>query len=219
VLDYLTANTTTEKWVLAVSSSMEADSAIIDGYPVLSMGGFSGSDPAMSSNRLAELVRTGQLRYVSAGGGFGGRFAGGFGGGPGGGSGGVASLVSTACTQLDLSAVSSGSSATVIYDCAGKADAIIAAAKANPTTTSTSGGGDGNAPGGYGNGPGGVDLAALQECLVANGADAITTGAGPPNFGDPKVRAALQACSQYLPAGGPGAPGANGGPATPPATP
>ncbi len=203
VLDYLRATTTTEKWILAVGSSMQADSAIIDGYTVMSMGGFSGGDPAMSAERLAGLVRSGQLRYVSGGGG-------GFGGGPGGGAGGGASSgvttwVSTACTAVDLSAVGDGTSSAVIYDCRGKADAILEASKSAPTTAGA-GTGNGTPPIGNGsdNRPGGVDIAALQECMVANGVDASTVQGGRPNFNDPAVQKAMQACSQYLPTGGPG---------------
>ena len=39
------------------------------------MGGFTGSDPAMTVGKLQQLLRSGQLRYVLAGGG-GGRFGG-----------------------------------------------------------------------------------------------------------------------------------------------
>jgi hypothetical protein len=205
VLDYLESTRTTETWVLAVSSSMQASTAIIDGYDVMAMGGFSGGDSAMSAERLAELVRAGELRYVSGGGG-------GF-GGPGGGGTGVTTWVSTACTQVTAEQVGS----TVIYDCQGKADAILDAAKNAATDPTTGPGGppaqpgDGNgatppANGGQpgGNPPAGADLESLQQCFTENGVDASQLQNGPPDFNDPTVAAAMTACAGYLPGGGPG---------------
>jgi hypothetical protein len=133
VLDQLQAQTTTETWILAVDSSMQASPGIIAGYHVLAMGGFSGGDPAMSADRLAGLVRTGQLRFVAVGGPGGGPGGGrGPGVGPGVGRGGpggradVSSWVGTACVPfIDVA----GRSSTSVYDCQGKADAIIEAGK------------------------------------------------------------------------------------------
>lgn len=52
-------------WLLAVQSANEAASIeLMTGRPVLAMGGFSGSDPAMTVDKLAALVSAGQLRYV-----------------------------------------------------------------------------------------------------------------------------------------------------------
>jgi LPXTG-motif cell wall-anchored protein len=121
---FLEAHTTTERWIVAVASSQEASAPIIDGHSVMSMGGFSGTDPAMTPDRLASLVRAGELRFISAGGPVGG--PGGFGGpggpaGPGGfgGASSITNVVAEACTAVDDAAVSS-----TIYDCAGAADAI-----------------------------------------------------------------------------------------------
>ncbi|WP_455432462.1 mannosyltransferase YkcB-related protein [Thermocatellispora tengchongensis] len=47
------------------------------GEPVIAMGGFTGSDPAMTADKLAAYVASGRLRYVIPGGGFGGPAAGG----------------------------------------------------------------------------------------------------------------------------------------------
>jgi 4-amino-4-deoxy-L-arabinose transferase-like glycosyltransferase len=96
---YLKANRHGERWVLAVSSSMQASSYIIDDdLPVMAMGGFSGSDKAMTSAKLADLVTKGELRFVSAaGGGIGGP------GGPGGASTATAKVASV-CTVVPASA-------------------------------------------------------------------------------------------------------------------
>ena len=63
-------------WLVAVQSANEAASIELStGKSVLAMGGFSGSDPAMTVDKLAQLVSSGRLRYVLLSG-----------GGPGGGS-------------------------------------------------------------------------------------------------------------------------------------
>jgi 4-amino-4-deoxy-L-arabinose transferase-like glycosyltransferase len=114
-------------WVLAVSSSMEADTPIVDGYSVMAYGGFSGSDPSLTTAKLADLVATGKLRFVSAGGGFGGFGGGGGPGGFGGGSSAVTSAVSSACTPVNATNWG-GSGTSGVYDCRGRADALRAAA-------------------------------------------------------------------------------------------
>ena len=75
---YLLAHQGSAEYLVAVSSSASAAPIILaTGRPVVTMGGFNGSDPAPTVSQLAALVRSGQLRYVILGGGFG--------GGPGGG--------------------------------------------------------------------------------------------------------------------------------------
>ncbi|TMR92081.1 glycosyltransferase family 39 protein, partial [Nonomuraea basaltis] len=70
---YLVANQGTATWLVAVSSAQQASSLILSTRkPVLAMGGFTGSDPAMTVDRLKELVASGQLRYVMTGSGQGG---------------------------------------------------------------------------------------------------------------------------------------------------
>jgi len=92
----------------------------------MALGGFLGNDNTISVSGFADLVASGDVRYVEAGGRFGpagrgGRF------GPAGGAtsptGSVMSAVESACTQVtdpSLNNLNQGS----IYDCAGKAVAI-----------------------------------------------------------------------------------------------
>ena len=135
---YLKTNWHGERWVLAVSSSMQASTYIIeDDLPVMAMGGFSGSDKAMTAAKLADLVTKGELRYISTsgagGGGGGGGGAGGGGGGSGiggpGGSSTATAKVATACAAVPASAYGGTGSAAAagpfgggvgtIYDCRG----------------------------------------------------------------------------------------------------
>ncbi|MFI6884470.1 mannosyltransferase YkcB-related protein [Streptosporangium canum] len=83
-IEYLTKNRGGATWLVAVGSAQSASSIILSTrLPVIAMGGFTGSDPAMTVDRLKELVSSGQLRYLMPGGG-----RGGFdGGGPDGGGG------------------------------------------------------------------------------------------------------------------------------------
>ncbi|WP_327590795.1 glycosyltransferase family 39 protein [Nonomuraea sp. NBC_00507] len=94
VAKYLVANQGKATWLVAVSSAQQASSLILStGKPVIAMGGFTGSDPAMTVERLKELVSSGQLRYVMAGGDQ---------GGPGGrGNAEVTSWVQENCTAVD----------------------------------------------------------------------------------------------------------------------
>nr|WP_202421101.1 glycosyltransferase family 39 protein [Actinomadura rayongensis] len=69
---YLVRDQGSARWLVAVSSAQSASSLILEtGRPVIAMGGFTGSDPAMTVAKLQALVRSGQLRYVLVGGGFG----------------------------------------------------------------------------------------------------------------------------------------------------
>ncbi|MEU7829172.1 glycosyltransferase family 39 protein [Nonomuraea sp. NPDC049129] len=68
MISYLEANQGKAEWLVAVSSAMQASSIILStGKPVMAMGGFTGSDPAMTVTRLKELVASGKLRFVLAG--------------------------------------------------------------------------------------------------------------------------------------------------------
>ena len=65
------------KYLVAVVSSNEADSIILEtNQPVMALGGFSGSDPILTTSQLAALVKSGTVRYFllngSGGGGPGG---------------------------------------------------------------------------------------------------------------------------------------------------
>jgi len=91
---YLLANQGKTRFILAVSSSQSADSLILDtGKPVMAMGGFSGSDPILTQQTVAELVANNTVRFFLVSGG-------GFGGGPGGGQSSVTTWVSSHCTTV-----------------------------------------------------------------------------------------------------------------------
>lgn len=82
LIDYLIKNRTTEKYLVAVQSANGTASQIIiqTGQPVMTLGGFSGSDNILTLSEFKKLVSEGQLRYVIvSGGGQGGGQAGGFG--------------------------------------------------------------------------------------------------------------------------------------------
>ncbi|MGH1552497.1 hypothetical protein ACRAWF_11400 [Streptomyces sp. L7] len=52
-------------WLLAVSTDQTASSIILEsGQPVISMGGWSGSDNAMTLAKLKSLVKSGKLHYI-----------------------------------------------------------------------------------------------------------------------------------------------------------
>jgi LPXTG-motif cell wall-anchored protein len=200
-LSWLARHSKGAKWVLAVSSSMQADSAIIAGYSVMAMGGFSGSDPAMTPAKLADLVKNGELRYVS---GAGGGLAGGFGGpGGAGGSGGLIQGVAQVCTAVDASSWG-GSDTSTVYDCAGKASALrkITVSRQAQVPAPSGGGRTGNGvgpagggPGGTG-GPGGAGFQQVAACLQEHGIDLSNERPDPT---DAKVAAALAACGAPVP--------------------
>ncbi|GGL12891.1 glycosyltransferase family 39 protein [Planomonospora parontospora] len=96
MIAYLKENRGGATWLVAVGSAQSASSAILStGLPVIAMGGFTGSDPAMTADRLQELVASGRLRYVMPGGGR---------SGPGGGgSSEVSTWVQANCTAVAAS--------------------------------------------------------------------------------------------------------------------
>ena len=106
-LNWLIANRGNARYIVAVSSSMSASSAIIQtGEPIMATGGFSGSDPILTAESLAQLVKDGTVRFFLTGGGMGGgRSGSGFS---------VDSWVTQHCTAVPAS--ESGSTQT-IYDC------------------------------------------------------------------------------------------------------
>ncbi|WP_084960401.1 ArnT family glycosyltransferase [Thermoactinospora rubra] len=90
LVSYLTAHQGGATWLAAVPSAQQASSIILaTGRPVIAMGGFTGRDPAMTVDRLRELVASGRLRYVLTGG-----------GGPGGASSEVTSWVQANCPAV-----------------------------------------------------------------------------------------------------------------------
>ncbi|WP_238883481.1 glycosyltransferase family 39 protein [Clostridium sp. YIM B02551] len=70
LVDYLKANTTTEKYLVAVQSSNGTATSIIiqTGGSVMTLGGFSGSDKILTLDEFKNLVNEGQIRYVLTGG-------------------------------------------------------------------------------------------------------------------------------------------------------
>jgi 4-amino-4-deoxy-L-arabinose transferase-like glycosyltransferase len=190
-------------WIVAVSSSMQASSAIISGDSVMAIGGFSGGDQTLTTAKLAELVGAGSLRFVSAGGGFPG------GGGRGGG--GITTAVSAVCSNVPATTWG-GTGTSVLYDCAGRADALssYAAPAANTSSAGNQSPVQGDAPPAGGADPGapdtptggppaGVDFEAIQACMKDKGMDLAAPGAGQP---DDATMKALQECGLPLPDGG-----------------
>ncbi|WP_307435607.1 glycosyltransferase family 39 protein [Paenibacillus sp. V4I3] len=74
LLDYVTKNNTGEQYLFAVSRATEASSYIIQtGKAVMAMGGFSGSDPILTVDKLKEMVQNKEIKYfLISSGGFGG---------------------------------------------------------------------------------------------------------------------------------------------------
>jgi hypothetical protein len=69
LIEYLQANRGDAKWLAATESSMSASGIIIaTGEPVMAMGGFSGSDPAVTVQSIADMVDDGTLRFFLLGG-------------------------------------------------------------------------------------------------------------------------------------------------------
>lgn len=69
LISYLEAHLGNAKYLLAVSSSMQADSIILStNKPVMAMGGFSGSDPILTTSSLQTLIANGTVRFFLVGG-------------------------------------------------------------------------------------------------------------------------------------------------------
>ena len=65
----ITADQGSAKYLVAASGSQTTAPIIsATGKPVVTIGGFNGSDPAPTVAQLAHLVHSGQLRYVLLGG-------------------------------------------------------------------------------------------------------------------------------------------------------
>lgn len=75
MVDFLVANQGSAEYLVATTDSNSAAPIILaTGKPVMALGGFSGSDPILTADQFADLVRSGQVRYVlvnGRGGGFG----------------------------------------------------------------------------------------------------------------------------------------------------
>jgi len=173
-----------ERWLVAVPSNLEADEPIIAGNSVMPMGGFYGTDPAMTRNRLATLVADHELRFVDTGG-----FTLGD-------PNQINALVAQACTHVNPNAWH-GAPPGTLYDCAARQHAIRtvkvrAAASVGAGT--------------YGDlrlGP----PAALQRLLACFHTHGWNPTSPSVNLNTPAAKAALRACSALIPAAVPGATG------------
>jgi 4-amino-4-deoxy-L-arabinose transferase-like glycosyltransferase len=64
LVQYLEANQGSTKFLVATASSMTADGIILaTNKPVMALGGFSGSDPILTTAQLKALVANGTVRY------------------------------------------------------------------------------------------------------------------------------------------------------------
>jgi 4-amino-4-deoxy-L-arabinose transferase-like glycosyltransferase len=64
LIRYLEAHRNGAKYLVAVVSSNEADAIILEtNRPVMALGGFSGSDPILTTAQLAALVKNGTVRF------------------------------------------------------------------------------------------------------------------------------------------------------------
>jgi len=172
-----------ERWLVAVPSSAEAEGPIIAGDSVMPMGGFYGTDPAMTRDRLATLVADDELRFVDTGG-----FTLGD-------PNQIDALVAQACTPVNP-IVWHGTPPGTLYDCAGRQHAIRTI-KVRATANV--------GIGAYGDirlGPPAA-LQRLLACFRTHGWNPIT---GSRNLTSPTAKQALRACSALIPAAVPGAP-------------
>jgi 4-amino-4-deoxy-L-arabinose transferase-like glycosyltransferase/putative flippase GtrA len=96
LIRYLQAHRHGARYLVAVTSSNEADSIILaTNQPVMTLGGFSGSDPILTVDQLAALVKSGAVRYF---------LLGGNGGGPGGGQSSLIAWITAHSTVVPSSA-------------------------------------------------------------------------------------------------------------------
>ena len=110
LVEYLEAHRGDAKYLVAAFGSQSSAPIIIaSGEPVVTIGGFNGSDPAPTLAEFEHLVATGQVRYVLVGGG-------GAGGGPGGGgtTSAISQWVTTHGKEVQLTGQSAGTG--TLYD-------------------------------------------------------------------------------------------------------
>ena len=103
LIKYLEAHKGNAKYLVAVISSNEADAIILaTNQPVMALGGFSGSDPILTTTQLAALVKSGTVRYFL--------LNGNGGGGPGGGQSALTTWIEQHATAVPSSQWQSSSS-------------------------------------------------------------------------------------------------------------
>jgi 4-amino-4-deoxy-L-arabinose transferase-like glycosyltransferase len=101
LLAYLQANTQDTKYLVAVPSSHQGSSMVLEtGRPVLLMGGFGGQDNVVSVDDLKQMVTNNELRYILYGAG---------GRGPNGSKQEILNWIQTSCTVVpEFSNISTG---------------------------------------------------------------------------------------------------------------
>jgi len=68
MIHYLEANQGNATYLVATASSMTADGIILaTNKPVMALGGFSGSDPILTTSQLADIVGQGKVRFFLLG--------------------------------------------------------------------------------------------------------------------------------------------------------
>jgi hypothetical protein len=108
---YLISHSTGETWLVAVPGSMGAGSELIigTGKPVMSLGGFGGSDQVLTVETLKELVDDGRIRFFYLSG-----TSGQGGGGMNAGNSGLFSWVADHCTAIAASEYGSSTAAATL---------------------------------------------------------------------------------------------------------
>ncbi|HET6817013.1 MAG TPA: glycosyltransferase family 39 protein [Mycobacteriales bacterium] len=100
----LKQDATRYRWVAAtIGSNNAAGLQLGSGLPVMSIGGFNGTDPTPTLAEFQVLVKAGRIHYFVAGGGFGGHGGAGGPGGPGGFGGGPGGFAGSASTSSQIS--------------------------------------------------------------------------------------------------------------------
>ena len=100
LLAYLEAHNTGEKFLFATTNAGTAETYIINtGKAVMAMGGFSGSDPILTVDKLKQMVANNEIKYFLLSG-----------GGPGGGSSDIQTWIQQNGTEIPQSEWQSGSS-------------------------------------------------------------------------------------------------------------
>jgi 4-amino-4-deoxy-L-arabinose transferase-like glycosyltransferase len=113
LITYLEAHKGNAKYLVAVISANEADAIILaTNQPVMALGGFTGSDPILTTTELAALVKNGTVRYFLLNG------AGGS--GPGGGQSALTTWITQHATAVPSSQWQSSSSTSGGFGGAGQ---------------------------------------------------------------------------------------------------
>jgi hypothetical protein len=109
-VSYLKAHRGSARYIVAATGShIAAPIMLAASEPVVTMGGFMGSDPSPSLAQLKSLISSGQLRYVLLDAG---------GGGPRGGLGGNTARDSWVTANCSTVSYAGSASSSALYDCA-----------------------------------------------------------------------------------------------------